>query len=304
VKNHRPYCKCERGFRGDPFTACEREPLEDQTPQKPINPCYPSPCGSFSTCREVNGQAICACLNDMIGKPPNCHPECTDNSMCRSDQACINQKCKDPCLNSICAPTAQCRVNNHVTICVCPDGLIGDPLINCEKQQDYPIQVYTPCSPNPCSINAICREQNGAGACICEENYIGDPYSPNGCRPECILDSDCPSHLACLQNKCRDPCPGSCAPFAICQVISHSPSCTCDVGYTGDGFRYCNVQRDERKISFKIIHTNFITKFTNYLKKDTKYFIQIFHNSFKIIFPLSIHSNLSKSMFTITMRSL
>lgn len=151
----------------------------------------------------------------------------------------------------------------------------------------------TPCTPNPCSAHAICREQNGVGACICEEEYIGDPYSPNGCRPECILNSDCPSHLACLGNpgKCKDPCPGSCAPSATCQVIAHEATCSCDVGYTGDGYRYCSIQKEERKISYK-----FITHFTNHIKKIFHIFI-IHLNSF----PLSNCPNISKSMLTLTL---
>jgi hypothetical protein len=105
--------------------------------------------------------------------------------------------------------------------------------------------VLTPCTPSPCGIHANCREQNGVGACFCDQDYVGDPYQ--GCRPECILNSDCPSNLACINNKCKDPCPGTCAQNAVCQVINHNAMCTCNVGYSGDGYRYCALQKDERK---------------------------------------------------------
>lgn len=98
--------------------------------------------------------------------------------------------------------------------------------------------ITTPCSPSPCGLNALCKERNNAGACVCIENYIGNPYE--GCRPECTVNSDCPSNKGCVNNKCEDPCPGSCGTNAECQVVNHVPLCTCYSGYTGDPFRYCS----------------------------------------------------------------
>lgn len=95
-----------------------------------------------------------------------------------------------------------------------------------------------PCSPSPCGSNAVCKEFNGAGSCTCLQNYIGNPYE--GCRPECVLNSDCPANLACINTKCRDPCPGSCGRNALCQVINHMPVCNCYPRYTGNAFLYCN----------------------------------------------------------------
>lgn len=95
-----------------------------------------------------------------------------------------------------------------------------------------------PCYPNPCGANAVCQEQNRAGSCTCLPNYFGNPYE--ACRPECVLNSDCPSNKACVRNNCVDPCPGICGRNAICQTINHLPSCTCFIDYTGDAFRYCN----------------------------------------------------------------
>jgi hypothetical protein len=75
-------------------------------------------------------------------------------------------------------------------------------------------------------------------------NIIGRP--PN-CRPECTFDRDCPSNLACLQQRCKDPCPGSCGQNAICSVINHKAICTCIAGYTGDPFVACNVEQSKKK---------------------------------------------------------
>lgn len=96
-----------------------------------------------------------------------------------------------------------------------------------------------PCVPSPCGSNAQCRNVNGVAACSCIDNYIGQP--PN-CRPECSINAECPSDKACINNKCNDPCPGSCGTFALCSVFNHVPMCTCLQGYTGDPFTQCNIQ--------------------------------------------------------------
>jgi hypothetical protein len=182
----------------------------------------------------------------MIGNPPYCKPECIGNTECSSHLACINQKCKDPCPNA-CGLNAECKVISHTPMCYCLNGYTGDPFGQCSiVRQDYPVEVHTPCSPSPCGSNAICREQNGAGACTCISDYFGNPYE--GCRPECVLNSDCTSSLACISNKCKDPCPGTCGLNAVCQVVNHLPSCSCISGYSGDPYRQCNFKQNERKI--------------------------------------------------------
>lgn len=95
-----------------------------------------------------------------------------------------------------------------------------------------------PCAANPCGANAVCTERGGAGACKCLPDYFGDPYS--GCRPQCVTNSECPSHYACLNNKCKDPCPGVCAFNAECRVINHSPQCNCMIGYVGNPLTGCH----------------------------------------------------------------
>jgi hypothetical protein len=74
--------------------------------------------------------------------------------------------------------------------------------------------------------------------CECLPEYQGNPYE--GCRPECLVSSDCPMNKACIRNKCQDPCPGTCGVGAICTVSNHIPICSCPPGTTGDAFRICN----------------------------------------------------------------
>ena len=77
-----------------------------------------------------------------------------------------------------------------------------------------------------------------SAACSCIENYIGVP--PN-CRPQCTINPECPPHLACMQQKCRDPCVGLCGLNAQCSVVNHQAVCTCVDGYNGNPFSVCEV---------------------------------------------------------------
>lgn len=93
-----------------------------------------------------------------------------------------------------------------------------------------------PCNPSPCGANSQCKEIKEQAVCSCLPTFIGSP--PN-CRPECMVSSECRLHLACLNQKCTDPCTGSCGENAICNVINHSPICICKNGLTGNPFTRC-----------------------------------------------------------------
>ena len=88
-----------------------------------------------------------------------------------------------------------------------------------------------PCIFETCGTNALCRVTSHRAQCVCLESYEGDPYRV--CRlPECLVDKDCSTTLACRNKKCQDPC--NCAPGARCVVNNHIPQCSCPPGYQGD----------------------------------------------------------------------
>lgn len=105
--------------------------------------------------------------------------------------------------------------------------------------------VTNPCNPSPCGPNSQCREINGQAVCSCVPGYIGSPPS---CRPECVVSAECPQNEACSNQKCRDPCPGTCGIGARCEVINHNPICTCPPRYTGNPFVRCQPIRKNTEI--------------------------------------------------------
>ena len=95
------------------------------------------------------------------------------------------------------------------------------PIPDCPYPQKY-------CGPNSLLVNCTCQ---------CIPDYTGNPKL--GCRPGCLLNSHCPSHQACHNSQCIDPCPGICGSNAICMIRHHSPVCQCNHGFTGNPYQEC-----------------------------------------------------------------
>lgn len=111
------------------FIICLAEPI----PNVPINPCDPNPCGPNSICQIREGHPVCSCLANYLGSPPYCRPECVMNQECPFNQACINEKCQNPCIHS-CGLNAKCDVVNHTPYCTCLVGYEGDAFVSCSKK--------------------------------------------------------------------------------------------------------------------------------------------------------------------------
>lgn len=94
-----------------------------------------------------------------------------------------------------------------------------------------------PCSPSPCGPYSICRVLDGHPVCSCQISCSGVP--PN-CRPECLINAECPRDRTCINQRCIDPCPGTCGMNARCRVVNHNPICSCNAGFIGDPFVQCS----------------------------------------------------------------
>lgn len=231
VVAHSAYCNCLNGYQGDAFVGCTK------TIAPPVihEPCNPSPCAENAQCSERNGNAKCTCIPPYLGDPytTGCRPECVYNSDCPSNQACTKQHCRDPC-PGVCGTNAECSIVNHIPVCSCVRGFQGDPFSGCHPERAGPIA--NPCNPSPCGPNSVCRNVADRPICSCQVGFIGSPPS---CRPECIVSAECNQELACINQKCKDPCPGTCGYNAQCKVNNHNPICSCPVNFEGDPFEQC-----------------------------------------------------------------
>lgn len=162
------------------------------------------------------------------------------------NKACIRNKCQDPCPGT-CGINAFCTVSNHIPICTCLNEYTGDAFRLCSLIPPVDIPASDPCNPSPCGINTICKVQGSAAICECLPGYFGTP-SAGGCRPECTISADCSRDKACVNMKCIDPCPGVCGYGAICNVINHSPVCSCPPPLIGDPFNLCKEQPTEPQL--------------------------------------------------------
>lgn len=111
-------------------------------------------------------------------------------------------------------------------------------LINIVVEEGRPLVQTRPCDVHPCGSNAMCSNTPTGGAkCTCPPDYVGDPYA--SCRPQCVINSDCPRSRSCVNNRCISPCSGACGVDSECRVANHRPVCTCREGFTGDPYNLC-----------------------------------------------------------------
>lgn len=101
-----------------------------------------------------------------------------------------------------------------------------------------------PCIPSPCGPYSTCDIVERRPVCQCQPNYYG---RPPGCRPECVMNSECSLSKACVHQRCLDPCPGSCGYNANCKATNHIPICYCIPGFTGDPFSGCQKSNNQRE---------------------------------------------------------
>lgn len=271
VQNHRATCSCDRGYEGNPNIGCRtvgcRTDSECDSGKACVNgncisPCLVSdPCGINAECYLRDNRQDCRCLSGYRGNPyEQCHViGCRSNSDCPSEKQCENAQCINPCIyKNPCSTRAECKPQNHMAVCKCPTGTIGNPYIDCrtellpecERDTDCPSKLAclsNKCQ-NPCSVLEPCQSPSRCEVvpsspvrtmiCICPEGYVSS--GSGTCKPtkpvieigECIVDSDCPNEKACLNGICRDPC--NCGINAECRIKDHKPVCSCKQGYDGN----------------------------------------------------------------------
>lgn len=236
VRNHVTVCRCPKGYEGDPFVSCTLRSATNTLGRQSQDYCNPTPCGANSKCRVENGRAVCSCQDGYIGNPiQGCTHECDTDAQCAADRACVGFRCQDPCTS--CGQYAECRVNNHRSICSCPVNFLGDPFTRCypectqhdecrAKQACFNLKCVDPCD-GACGTGAECRVDNHKAICSCPKGTTGHPFDK--CRP--FDKSD-----LCNPNPCGDN--ADCKPGTD-RSGNDRPVCFCRAGFLGDPLVSC-----------------------------------------------------------------
>ncbi len=96
--------------------------------------------------------------------------ECAASGDCADDEACIQNKCTNPCSHDICGENTKCTIKKHNPRCSCQSGYEGDPFVTCKKS----VKV-TECVENVCGKNADCKLVNDEPVCACQSGFEGNP---------------------------------------------------------------------------------------------------------------------------------
>ena len=149
VVDHSALCQCPVNTVGNPLELCSVAPQR----------CSGSGCAKgfrceggycLKACRATtdcdcgqtcsNGKCLSQCSSRMqcpqgqICDRDICVSGCRANSDCDFDQACVQGQCQNPCLTrNICGKNALCQITQHRALCLCPDGMQGDPTAECRK---------------------------------------------------------------------------------------------------------------------------------------------------------------------------
>jgi hypothetical protein len=250
------------------------------------NPCLiTNPCSRSQQCLVTDTQTsirsvACLCPEGTLAgyggtcEIVNAKPQCESDYDCNFDQKCAQGTCVSACSLVSCGLNALCLPKNHRGICECIPGYFGNPSIACNKEPvtlppivsgclsnndcpDYTAcqsrKCINPCAaPDVCAPNANCRVRRHQAVCTCPDGYIGSPQISCSLpiKPECTTDAECPDHLACIREKCQNPCfTTTCGVNAECRVTRHRAICYCKQGYEGDPYRIC----EERKQQYHLV---------------------------------------------------
>uniref|UniRef100_A0A3P8V4B2 EGF-like domain-containing protein n=1 Tax=Cynoglossus semilaevis TaxID=244447 RepID=A0A3P8V4B2_CYNSE len=169
-------CMCDTGVNGPP---CEKKK----------GACQPNPCRNGGLCEESPEGFLCHCPVRFQGL------DCDS----RVDVDCASLSCQDG---------QQCTGGEHVSECVCTDGIV---VPTCRRQ-------LNPCSPSPCLNNATCTSRGNAYYCRCLRGFSG-----KNC--EKIIDYCRLLNINCLNE-------------GLCLSVIGGYQCLCALGWTGTFCQY------------------------------------------------------------------
>ena len=214
-------CECREGF----------SPGENADFCNDIDECLPGRmagyiCDDSSTCHNSEGSYTCTCNSGFFGDGKTCKEGSCTNDICPSNEQCVSPR------------TSDCR---------CKDGFERNATFLCDDINE--------CSNNnnTCDQLADCFNTDGSYECKCRQGSYGDGQfcfegsctdsicsvnekclSPTTVDCECMEGFSLNELLVCVD---VDECEAdSCDVNAQCTNAIGNFSCSCNIGYSGDGF--------------------------------------------------------------------
>jgi hypothetical protein len=195
---------------------------------------------------------VCYCPPGLQGNPQvscievkcSTHQDCATNQVCDYPPGSQRKECLPLCQKNPCAPGAVCSASNHQERCECNPPLKGDGFVLCAERKNASINF---CTVWMC-LHQICSQlkRNFFSLAIVTE------------QPECRVDRDCPSKLACISETCQNPCSvnNPCSNDQKCVVIDSQPSrsvaCICPEGSVFGGNGICTQGMRKHLMEFKL----------------------------------------------------
>ncbi len=212
-----PKCMCEPGHTGNPILGCTD-----------IDECRDNPCAPGAQCVNENGGFKCRCPTGQLGDPyqTGCQPsqtearspECSSDSQCDGQLACIQGSCVNPCQALPCGPNAYCEPEDHAAWCRCLPSFKESSTGACVSL----------CEGVLCGENAQCVASGSEGTtCACLEGYNGNPFAGGVCIPDvCSASNPCQEPQVCVSGRCKERCEGvTCGVGARCDKATNK--CVC-----------------------------------------------------------------------------
>ena len=207
-------CECRTGFEGRLCTDIDECSLGGQ-------------CHTNSTCSNSDGSYTCSCDVGYHGDGLSCVPGQCDDSSCPNNQKCVS-------------PSA--------STCECKEGFRFDEVKDSCQDVDECLLGY-------CGDNSICVNSVGSFSCSCSSGYFGDGKvcQKGNCTDDiCAMNEECVSSTT-LDCHCKpgfernvtdfcvdtDECSNSknkCDANATCSNVIGAYTCSCNSGFSGDGF--------------------------------------------------------------------
>lgn len=224
-KNTAPGDGCSAACSVEPGWGCANPNLYDGlgsycTPN-PNPPCQPKPVCAGRVCGTVwNG-----CANETCGSCP------------------VGELCDDSQGRCACQPTGTCQTNNQD----CGTFWDGCRLLNCSQDGTAGCPAGFNCTqraaiwtcvanPQPC-ITQTCADRGITCGSI-RDNC--DPTNPLG-----VVCGACIVGETCVKGQCQAACNGQCDARATCT----NNACTCNTGYTGDGYTCTKISVPVKKFT-------------------------------------------------------